>query len=188
VLAQNDECPGESGSACISQYPITSGGRYLIEATSTAPGASGQLTITLVRERAPVPVHELRQIRNDGSTQIGIGERIPENEVVIRGKVDDPNETDVVRFEVELRGVSSPFTGSATQISDFVTGGTTTSIRASGLQAGTGFHWQARACDRTGRCSAWVQFGNNAESDADFSVAAPPGGNPPRRQQEGDQP
>jgi predicted phage tail protein len=133
-------------------------------------------------------VRELRQIRNDGSTQIGIGETIPENEVVIRGKVDDPNETDMVRFEVELRGMSNPFTGSATQISDFVTGGTTTSIRASGLQAGTGFHWQARACDRTGRCSAWVQFGNNAESDADFSVAAPPGGNPPRRQQEGDQP
>jgi hypothetical protein len=43
-------------------------------------------------------------------------------------------------------------------------------VRTSGLAAGTGFHWQARACDQTNRCSAWVQFGNNAESDADFRV------------------
>jgi hypothetical protein len=183
VLAQNDECPGESGTACIREFAITASGRYFVEATSTAPGASGQLTFTLLRERPPQDAGQLRQIRSDGSTQIGIGETIPENEVVIRGNVDDPNLTDMVRFEAELRAVGTPFSGAATQLSDYVAGGTTVSIRASGLAAGTGFHWQARACDRTGRCSAWVQFGNNAESDADFSVAAPPpGGSPPRRQ------
>ena len=180
VLAQNDECPGESGTACIREFSITASGRYFVEATSTAPGASGALTFTLLRERPPQDVRELRQIRNDGSTQIGVGETIPENEVVIRGRIDDPNLTDMVRFEVELRAVSTPFSGAPTQLSDYIAGGTT-SIRASSLARSTGFHWQARACDTTGRCSAWVQFGNNAESDADFSVAAS-GGTPPRQQ------
>lgn len=181
VLAQNDECPGEFGTACIMDYPINSSGHYLIEATSTAPGASGQLTLTLIRERAPSEARELRQLRNDGSTQIGVGETIPETEVVIRGRVDDPNATQTVRFEVELRPLSQPFSGAPTQISDFAPRGSTISVRASGLAAGTGFHWQARACDVTGRCGTWTQFGNNAESDADFSVATP-GGSPPRKQ------
>ena len=181
VLAQNDDCPGVARTACITEFTMPAGGHYLIEATSSGPGASGALTLTLVRERAPSEARELRQLRNDGNTQIGVGETIPENEVVIRGKVDDPNANGRVRFEVELRDVATPFTGTATQSSDFVDGGTTTSIRASGLAAGTGYHWQARACDQTNRCSAWVQFGNNAESAADFSVAAPPG-SPPREQ------
>ena len=181
VLAQNDDCPSAPSTACITQYSISASGRYLIEATSAAPGASGALTLTVVRERAPSEAHELRQLRNDASTQIGIGETIPENEVVIRGKVDDPNVNAMVRFEVELRDLATGFTGTATQMSDFVGSGTTTSIRASGLAVGTGFHWQARACDQTNRCSAWVQFGNNAESAADFSVATP-GGSPPREQ------
>jgi hypothetical protein len=182
VLAQNDDCPGLSNTACIREYQISTGGEYLIEATSAAPGASGGLTLTAVRERAPSEAADLRQLRNDASTQIGIGETIPESEVVIRGKVDDPNVNGTVRFEVELRPLSMSFTGAPTQLSDFVSGGTTTTVRASGLAAGTGFHWQARACDTTGRCSAWAQFGNNAESDADFTVAAPPGGIPPRQQ------
>jgi hypothetical protein len=183
VLAQNDECPGESGTACIREYAIASGGRYRIEATSTAPGASGSLTLTLLSERPPSEARELRQLRNDGTTQVNVGETIPETEVVFRGKVDDPNLTAMVRFDVELRNLATAFTGAPTQSSDFVAEGTTVSIRASGLAAGTGFHWQARACDTTGRCSAWAQFGNNAEGDADFSVAAPPpppGGSPPR--------
>lgn len=181
VLAQNDDCPGVSNTACITQYSIGASGHYLIEATSAAPGASGTLTLTVVRERAPSEARELRQLRNDASTQIGIGETIPESEVVIRGKLDDPNVNGLVRLEVELRGLATAFSGTATQISDFVDRGATTSVRASGLAAGTGFHWQARACDQTGRCSAWVQFGNNAESAADFSVATP-GGSPPREQ------
>ncbi|HET9385528.1 MAG TPA: hypothetical protein VFO67_10295 [Gemmatimonadales bacterium] len=181
VLAQNDECPGEFGTACIMDYPINSSGHYLIEATSTAPGAAGQLTLTLIRERAPSEARELRQLRNDGSTQIGVGETIPETEVVIRGKVDDPNATQTVRFEVELRPLSQPFSGAPTQISDFAPRGSTISVRASNLATGTGFHWQARACDVTGRCGTWTQFGNNAESAADFNVATP-GGSPPRKQ------
>lgn len=180
VLAQNDECPGESGTACITEFPITASGRYMIEATSTAPGATGDLTITVLRERAPTPPQELSQLRDNGNTQIDVGETISKAEVVIRGGVNDPNQTDEIRLEVELQPVSSPFTGAATLLSDFVASGTTTSVRSGTLANNSGYHWQARACDGTGRCSAWVQFGNNAESDADFSVAVP-GGSPPRQ-------
>jgi len=55
VLAQNDECPGESGTACITGFPITTDGRYYIEGTSTLPGATGQVTITVIRKRPPPP-------------------------------------------------------------------------------------------------------------------------------------
>ena len=55
VLAENDECPGESGTACITAFPITVGGRYLIEGTSTIPGATGQVTITVIHIRPPPP-------------------------------------------------------------------------------------------------------------------------------------
>jgi len=55
VLAQNDECPGESGTACITGFPITTDGRYYIEGTSTIPGATGQVTITVSHIRPPPP-------------------------------------------------------------------------------------------------------------------------------------
>ena len=54
VLAANDECPNESGTACIT-FPVTAAGRYLIEGTSTLPGATGQVTITVVHTRPPPP-------------------------------------------------------------------------------------------------------------------------------------
>jgi hypothetical protein len=55
VLAENDECPGESGAACIVAFPITTDGRYFIEGTSTIPGATGQVTITVIHIRPPPP-------------------------------------------------------------------------------------------------------------------------------------
>jgi hypothetical protein len=55
VLAQNDECPGESGTACIPEFVITTDGGYLIEGTSTLPGATGSVTITVIRKRPPPP-------------------------------------------------------------------------------------------------------------------------------------
>ena len=178
VLAQNDECPGETGTACIMQVPITTTGRYFIEATSTAPGATGQLTITVVRERAPTPPQQLGQFRANGTTSIRVGETIPETEIVVKGRVTDPNSGDQVRLEIEVEPLTNSFTAVPTNVSDYVSVGTSTSVHATGLTSGAGYHWQARTCDVTGRCSAWLQFGNNAETDADFTVAPPPGGSP----------
>lgn len=176
VLAQNDQCPGEANTACITDFPIAANGHYLVEATSTQPGVMGALTFSLVRERAPTPPQGLQQFRANGTTTIGVGETTPDNEVVFGGKVDDPNNADLVRLEIELEPLGSPFTGVATNVSDWVpaTGsGSQTSLHAPGLTNNTGYRWQARTCDNTGRCSVWLQFGNNADTAADFTVATP---------------
>ena len=184
VLAQNDECLGETGTACIVDFPITVSGRYFIEATSTNPGASGPLNITVIRERPPTSPQGLGQFHSNGSTSIPPGQSTPEASVVIKGKVRDPNLDAVARLEVELEPLGSPFTNVATNVSDYVAAdgaGTTAAVGISSLTNNTGYHWQARTCDTTGRCSVWLQFGNNTESDADFNVAVP-GGSPPRQQ------
>src|SRR5439155_13143191 len=36
----------------------------------------------------------------------------------------------------------------------------------------TGYHWQMRTKDQTGRVSSWVAFGNNLDS-ADYKIAIP---------------
>jgi hypothetical protein len=183
VLAENEDCPGESGPACITQFAIASGGQYFIEATSSAPGTGGPLTIALIRERPPTPPQELRQFQTDGNTAIAVGGTTPETGVTIRGKIDDPNLNASGRLEVELVPLGSPFSDVANALGEYVSlsgGSVTTSVAVGGLTNNTGYHWQARTCDNTGRCSVWLQFGNNAESDADFSVAVP-GGSPVRR-------
>lgn len=183
VLAQNDDCPGELGTSCIGEFPIGASGTYFIEATSAAPRATGSLTLTVVRERAPTNPQALGQFRADATTVIAVGDTTPENNVVIKAKVDDPNATDQVRIELELQPLGSAFTNTPTQLGDFVSAGgsgSATSVRAGGLTSGTGYHWQARTCDQTGRCSAWVAFGGNNEAAPDFTVVIPPGGSPVR--------
>ena len=177
VLAQNNECPGETGTACIMDFPIAANGHYLIEATSAAPGVMGALTISLVRERAPTPPQGLGQFRSNGSTPINVGDPTPETEVVFKGRVDDPNDGQQVRLEIELEPLGSPFTGFPTNMSDFVSAGgngSQVAVRAPGLTNNTAYRWQARACDNTSRCSVWLPFGNNADNAADFQVVLPP--------------
>jgi hypothetical protein len=196
VLAENDECSPETGTACIMNFPIPATGEYVIEATSANPGEGGPLTITVVRERAPIAPQGLGQFRQNGTTSIPVGGTTPEDAVIFTGRIADPNPQDAVRLEIELEPLGSPFTGTATHSSDLVPmngSGVNVSVPAGGLQQ-TGYHWQARTCDRTGRCSAWLSFGLNAESDADFTVAVPPGptapdvGNPAQFQGDGTTP
>lgn len=177
VLAENDECSPETGTACIMNFRIPATGPYFIEATSANPGEGGSLTITVVRERAPTAPQGLGQFRQNGATSIPVGGTTPEDAVIFKGRIADPNPQDSVRLEIELEPLGSPFTGTPTHTSDLVPmngNGVSVSVPASGLQQ-TGYHWQARTCDRTGRCSAWLSFGLNAESEADFIVSVPPG-------------
>jgi hypothetical protein len=68
----------------------------------------------------------------------------------------------------------------ATDSSPFVAvtpSGQTIAIRKGSLIENAGYHWRARTCDNTGRCSAWLSFGGNPESAADFyfdAVLEPP--------------
>jgi hypothetical protein len=177
VLAENDECSPETGTACIMNFPIPATGSYVIEATSANPGEGGPLTITVVREEPPTGPQGMGQFRDDGVTPIAIGGATPENVVVFRATLRDPNPGDAVRLEIELEPLGSPFIGVTTHTGDFVPvsgNGASAFARAGGLGNGIGYHWQARTCDRTGRCSGWLAFGLNAESDSDFTVSTPP--------------
>jgi hypothetical protein len=182
MIASNDDCPGATdGSACILEFPIAVSSHYYIEATSAQPGATGPLTITVLRERPPSAPQQLGQFRQNGTTAIQVGDTIPETSMVIKGKINDPNLTDSVHLDVEVEPLGSPFTDAPTAMSDVVPAGTATmvAVTVSGLNPGTGYHWQARTCDRTDRCSAWLKYGNNAESAPDFFVAPLPPPPPP---------
>src|SRR5439155_980906 len=91
--------------------------------------------------------------------------------VVLRGLLADPDAADSLRLEVEVRPVGTAFTQTPTQTGDRVANGQPGFVAVPGLANNTGYHWQARAVDQTGRASGWVPFGGNAESDTDFVVA-----------------
>lgn len=181
VLAENDECLPETGTACIMAFPILATGRYFIEATSAGAGEQGPLTMLVVREQPPTPPEAIGQFRTSGD-EIGIGATTPEDSVVIKGTINDPNRSDSVRLEIEIEPLGGPFSNVPTHQGQFVAvpgGSVAVAIRAGSLTDNSGYHWQARTCDRTGRCSAWLPFGGNAETDADFTVVVPPPPPPP---------
>jgi hypothetical protein len=192
ALVQNDECPGESRTACIENFAVPGAGQYTIEATTSAPGETGGYSVSIVRERAPSPPQGLGQFKSNGNTSIAIGGTTTENTVVFKGTVSDPNSADNVRLELEIEPLGSPFTNVSTHQSQYVAasrGNVTVAISAGPLDD-AGYHWQARSCDATSRCSAWLSYGGNDESAADFTVNTapppppppppPPGGSPPQ--------
>jgi hypothetical protein len=91
--------------------------------------------------------------------------------VVFLGTVNDPDPGQTVRFQVEVKPVAVPFAGAVSCQSGLVASGTPTSCTVSTLVVGTSYHWQARAVDSQGVASAWVPYGTNAETAADFTVA-----------------
>jgi hypothetical protein len=180
VLKQNDDCSTPGGPACILEYGITTAGRYVVEATTAAPGATGAFTLSAVKERAPSPPQSALQFRKDSATAIGVGALTPQDTVVFKATVNDPNPGDSVRLEIEVLQTVSTFLGNATDSSAFVSvasGARPVAVRVppSGsprLQDNARYHWQARTCDKTARCSAWLSFGQNADTAADFVVNA----------------
>ncbi|MBW8840126.1 MAG: hypothetical protein JF602_09805, partial [Gemmatimonadetes bacterium] len=125
------------------------------------------------------------QFKKNGSTAIAIGGTTNENTVVLKGTVSDPNDADLVRLELEVEPLGSPFTDVSTHNSQYVAasrGNVGVSIIAGPFDDAS-YHWQARSCDKTNRCSAWLKYGGNAETSPDFVVnTAPPppqGGSPP---------
>jgi murein DD-endopeptidase MepM/ murein hydrolase activator NlpD len=113
----------------------------------------------------------LLQLRSDRITPIHAGEILPEETVVFKGTVSDPD-GDQVRLEIELRQISEPFTGEPTPetISDFVYSGTEVIITRYALVE-VGYHWQYRAKDSQGAVSEWKEYGT--PGSVDFTVSIP---------------
>ena len=174
LLNQNDDCPGSTGPSCLLEFRVPAMGRYVIEATTVGAADTGAFSLSVVRERAPSLPQSIGQLRRDSTTSIGIGTTTPDSVAVFKATVNDPNLRDSVRLELELVEVSSPFSGTTSHQSGFVRVGQTAWIRATGLNENAGYHWRARTCDKTSRCSAWLSFGGNSDAAPDFLVNAIP--------------
>lgn len=115
----------------------------------------------------------LGQFRSDGSSGIGIGSTTDERTTVFRATVVDPDPGDQVRLEVETKPLGVGFNGSGTVLSPQVSSDTEATVTLASQGDDQSYHWRARTVDQTGRASAWVTFGGNAEGDIDYRIVAP---------------
>jgi hypothetical protein len=125
----------------------------------------------------PNPPTTLGQATGDG-TGILIGATIDTDVVILSASVSDPDPGDLLRLEVEVRPVGTPFsapTGSSAPVSD----GGPLQVMVGPLPNATSYHWRARAIDQLGDTSSWVAYGGNPESATDFRIVVPHVPNPP---------
>src|SRR5207253_4502361 len=178
-LAFNDSCSGGGRDACLPYQLLRTAGTYLIEATSAASGETGRFTLSVTRPRAPTGPTTLAQLRADSLTAVPPGGSTDQATVVLRGVLADPDPQDSQRIEVDVRPVGTAFTVVPTQLGGRVANGQNGFVAVPGLTNNTGYHWQARTADQTGRASAWTAFGANAETDGDFVITIPQPPAPP---------
>src|SRR5207244_7596519 len=76
-------------------------------------------------------------------------------------------------LEVEARRLGTAFSDVSTATMDRVANGALAFVALTGLANNTGYHWQARVVDQTGRASDWTPFGGNPEDAPDFSTSIP---------------
>jgi len=122
----------------------------------------------------PDPPTLLSQYKTDG-TEIPVGGTTDESTVIFKGVVSDPDDNQV-KLQIELRRLDEyegNFIGEYTQESEWFSSGSEASITVFGLVLGA-YHWQARTVDNRGATSDWVSFGDNPDSEVDFSTPPPP--------------
>ncbi|PYO11820.1 MAG: hypothetical protein DMD31_17805, partial [Gemmatimonadetes bacterium] len=173
VLARSPDCPLARQSACMVYRLLPQTGTYVVELASAATGQTGKFAVSVVPPHPPLVPDSLGQFQMDSVTPIHVGAAITQVTLVFRGVVRDFDLSDSLSLQVEGRPLGSAFTGAPTASGSVVANGARASVAAGGLADNVAYHWQARVLDPTGRASAWVAFGNNPESAADFLVAVP---------------
>jgi len=138
----------------------------LRSAGEPAPGSPPPVT-----PASPLSPRSLGQFRGDSSTPVSPGATLTEPRVVIAALVDDPQQDDQLKLQVEMRYAGSAFTGAATHVSAAVAPGSRALVDVTLSQSDTGYIWQARTIDRAGNISAWVAF---EAGSAAFRIASPP--------------
>jgi len=170
ILAENDDCGAPVGTSCIQDFIVSTTDRYLVEVTTKDSAETGAFTLSATKELSPIQPAP-GQYRADGTTAIPVGAVTPESTVVFKATVNDPNPHDSVRLEVEVEGLAS---GPLTHTSPLVPRGTPVALPVTNLHDDEGYHWRARTCDKTSRCSTWFNFGGNVDPAADFIVNSIP--------------
>jgi hypothetical protein len=172
-FAQEDNCLGVAGDACLVYLLLPEAGDYVIEVTTAETRATGAFALTVTPPRPPVAPTQPAQRRANGVTTIGTGTTVPDTTVVLEARLSDPDESDLVRLEVEVQPVGTAFTGAATDSSGLVPSSEVAQVTVRNLGDDTNYHWRFRAIDETGRASGWTSFGANDEGATDFRVAVP---------------
>jgi hypothetical protein len=113
------------------------------------------------------PQFTLHQSRSDSATPIPEGSAIAAGAVTFGTSLSSATLTPL-RLQVELRPLSTPFTGIPTAASGILLLAKTGTVGVSGL-AGGSYHWRARLVNAlTGAPSAWQSY--SATGNSDFSV------------------
>ena len=142
--------------------------------TATATDADGDTSefsacrpvTILVAPDAPTA---MAQFAADGATAIAVGGSTMDTTVVLKGTVSDP-EAQQVALEVEVKPLAMGFDGTGLLTGNVVASGSTSAVSVPALTPGTSYHWRARTVDADSATSAWVSFGANAETAADFTL------------------
>src|SRR5438034_10000293 len=172
-LPSNDSCSGGGRDACLRYQLLRTAGTYLIERSEEHTSETGRFTLSVTRPRAPTGPTTLAQLRADSLTAVPPGGSTDQATIVLRGVLADPDPQDSLRLEVEVRPVGTAFTALPTHVGSRVANGQNGFVAVPGLANNTGYHWQARTADQTGRASGWTTFGSNAATVPDFSPSIP---------------
>lgn len=150
-------CIGSAGLLISTLFVFAESPAGAATQPPTAPTSLAQLTTT------------------DQAIATGSSTDLPEAK--FSASVSDGDSSDTLQLCVEIDVNGTAFSG----VEDGCGAGVAysgTAVSASvtlPLDAGAGYHWQARTKDAGGQYSSWVSFGGNNESEADFLVT-PPGG------------
>ncbi|HJQ65483.1 MAG TPA: hypothetical protein VJ816_03855, partial [Gemmatimonadales bacterium] len=162
VLAKTDE-----PYLYYQRLPISPS--YYVEVTSAVPADTGVFTLRLTHPRLPAAPQAPDQRLNDSVTSVSPGATVTQSSILLRAIVEDPDFTDSLHLEAEVRPASIPFSGPNVPNGPPVRNGDTAWVSATGLADKTSYHWRVRAGDNTGRSGPWVSFGGNP----DFVVNVP---------------
>jgi hypothetical protein len=166
-----------SGEFAVAYAPLTQEGPYTWQAwTEDSIGLSSGVTNppagTAFTRDSFVPT-EPSQCRFGGSTPIPVGEQTPELGVDLSARVHSLA-GNMVRAQVEVKPLATPFDGGDLQLGRFVASGERS--RAVVLLPPGDYHWRLRAEDVAGATSSWLAFGGNDDLEpepADFSRTTP---------------
>ena len=157
-------------TAAAEGYELGMGGATVTAGEITTVNFS---LIPLASENHPPdPPVNLAQLLPDG-TAIPVGDAVSTDTVLFKGTVTD-SDGDTVKLQVELRrldelGGNFDDTQDGLKESSLVSSGSEATCTANGLISGD-YHWRARAIDEHDLASNWVDFGDNALAEADFTI------------------
>gem|GEM_PF-1643173 len=119
----------------------------------------------------------LGQYKSDAITAISTGEWTDEDTVVFKLEASDPDYSDTLYGQVELKLTDEAFDGTG-----LITGEGFSWLRGSTLEvlvtvegiadSPLGYHWRARVIDQYSIPSSWFTWGGNPEDEDDFRVDA----------------